>query len=411
MRRLPMSSEVLASAGGTERISTEEINQLIFRREQARQQKDWVAADVLRDHLQVAAGVTIWDKRGIWNSIDGRTGRIPNFAQVEAGMRVGASIAVEYPGGQAEAWIRRQVQLREQARASKNFKEADRLRDELKAHGVEVWDKEKIWRSQSAGLQGCVLGYGQADKGPTNVEIMTLIVEREKARQVNDYAKSDMIREDLKRAGVIVLDKAKTWKASDGRSGVVPSFSDIQATGGQPAIDTNVIAEPDAIKAGSGVEELQEKIFQAAVLCVQNPAMAQQTLKMLSDLVTAGPPGVEAERPALFKATKVAAGGGEQFANNPSSSLWMQPPREALQFALNWHQGHEDLRDGDIQWLVETRERLRAKKDFAGSDVLRDALKSKMHVDLLEKEKRWIGPDGRCGVIPSWDSLGIPRAC
>jgi len=127
----------------------------------------------------------------------------------------------------AESQIKALVQQREQARANKDFTRSDEIREELKTMGVEVFDKEKMWRSTS-GASGVILGY-HARGGPTDLEITTLVVQREKVRQSGDFGTSDMIRNELRAVGVEIYDKEKIWKASDGRQGPVPTWQQVQA--------------------------------------------------------------------------------------------------------------------------------------------------------------------------------------
>lgn len=57
--------------------------------------------------------------------------------------------ALESCGGLDEAEIEKLIGARNAARAARNFKEADRIRDQLKAMGVELEDKKDgttIWK-------------------------------------------------------------------------------------------------------------------------------------------------------------------------------------------------------------------------------------------------------------------------
>merc|ERR1719215_1013702 len=163
-----------------------------------------------------------------------------------------------------EANIKQLVRLREQARAEKDFAQSDKLRDDLKALGVDLYDKEKMWRSKS-GASGVIIGY-RGQGGPTDVEITTLVVQREKARQSGDWGTADMIREELKQSGVDIYDKEKHWRASDGRSGPVPSWGVIQ---GGDSLGGGAVQAP--ITVGGDV---RQQVLQAAVQAAQNPATA-----------------------------------------------------------------------------------------------------------------------------------------
>eukprot|EP00929_Paragymnodinium_shiwhaense_P110947 TRINITY_DN782_c0_g2_i1.p1 TRINITY_DN782_c0_g2~~TRINITY_DN782_c0_g2_i1.p1 ORF type:complete len:406 (+),score=120.54 TRINITY_DN782_c0_g2_i1:78-1295(+) len=396
--RTPRGATV-ADQGTTEcPMSTSEILQVIHDREKARHSKDFATADSLRTELQTN-GVTIWDKKGNWTTSDGRSGMIPTFAEVEGGDMQAAPIDM---GNEETAWIRNLVLQREQARAQKNFAESDRIRDELKQQGVEIYDKEKTWKQESTGLQGCVLGYGQAGKGPTDTEINTLIIEREKAREHKDFPKSDMIRDELKAQGVIILDKEKRWKSRDGRSGAVPSFDIIKASGGRPALAKGgaIAGLPGAV----GGMDLSQTILNAAMVGQQSPMLAQQTLQLLAQIATQAAGGASpviggAMSPSIPAAARMTAG-----SVGVGSSPDMQ---KALQVMRQYKQSRRQVSDSDVMWFLSTREKMRAAKDFKGSDSMREALRSEVGIVLFEKEKRWQSNDGRGGAIPSWSELGI----
>jgi cysteinyl-tRNA synthetase len=197
--RIPSWSEIEAGVG-MESLAVEEgsagnedITQLVIEREQARLSKDFASADAIRDRL-TAMGVTLFDKTNQWKSNDGRSGRIPTFTEIESGVG-GENLAPGDNGGMGPindsddamtAHIKGLVMQREQARAGKDFDRSDQLREELRSLGVEIFDKEKLWRAKT-GQCGVVIGYSSTGV-PTNVEITTLIAQREKARQNNDYA-------------------------------------------------------------------------------------------------------------------------------------------------------------------------------------------------------------------------------
>merc|ERR1719277_1571664 len=125
-------------------------------------------------------------------------------------------------GGDA-AQINQLIQAREQARCSKDFAQADQIREQLTQMGVEIWDKEKTWKQPSTGLSGIVIGFF-GDRAPSDIEINALIIQREKARLRKDFATSDMIRDELKARGVELFDKDLEWKSNDGRRGKIPTF-------------------------------------------------------------------------------------------------------------------------------------------------------------------------------------------
>jgi len=375
----------------------EEIVQTVVMREQARQAKDWALADTYRTQLQ-QMGVTLFDKTNSWRSNDGLSGRIPSWADLEAGetpeaisnqmLQMLPSSSGEGTSSIDEAKVKDLVKQREEARSNKDFNRSDEIREELKAIGVEVYDKEKIWRAK-CGASGCILGFRGAN-GPTDLEITTLVVQREKARQSGDWASSDMIRDELKAVGVEIFDKDKMWKASDGRQAPVPSWAQIQSgatvvgpvsklgAGGLSQQQLQALLMPLANSGeGGGV---QSQVLAAAIMAAQNPATAARTLQMLQS-------GVGRDQPKDAEQTEKV--------------------EEAMQFIDDCKATGRDATDAEINWLVGIREKCRQNKDFSSADEMRAALANHLGVQLMEKEKKWETNDGRYGSIPMWTNISV----
>jgi len=389
--------------------SYEEVVRLVVMREQARFGKDWSLADTIRERL-TSIGVTLFDKTSAWRSSDGLSGRIPTWSELEAGQTPETIIAAQEaknlaPAGAdgTESHIKYLVQSREQARASKDWAQSDKIRDELKALGVEVFDKEKMWRSKG-GLSGVIIGYRGA-AGPTDLEISTLVVQRERARQTGDYATGDLIRTELRQAGVEINDQDKTWNSTDGRQGPVPSWSAIQAGAGDaPVVQTGVMnmnmnmnmnMAPAAAHGAHGSTNLQNQVIQAALAAAQDPTSAVRTLQLLQQVSGAPAPRVT-NKPAALPAPM-------QMQTPPA--VKSPETREALEFISQCQATGRQAQDAEIDWLVGFREKLRQAKDWASADAVRNAMRSSLGVELYEKEKRWAAADGRCGSIPMWGSM------
>jgi len=371
----------------------EEIVQLVVMREQARQGKDWALADTYRTQLQ-QMGVTLFDKTNSWRSTDGLAGRIPSWADLEAGdspESISAHLVEMMPSSSEgtssidEARVKELILERERARSNKDFSRSDEIREELKALGVEVYDKEKMWRAK-CGASGCILGF-RGSHGPTDLEITTLVVQREKARQSGDWASSDMVRDELRAVGVEIYDKEKMWKANDGRQAAIPSWSQIQSgcavigpvsklgAGGLNQQQLQALLMPLASSGeGGGV---QSQVLAAAIMAAQNPATAAKTLQMLN-------------------------GRSMEPAENEEQS---QKVREALRFIEDCQDTGRAATDAEINWLVGIREKCRQAKDFKAADEMRTALSNVLGVQLQEKEKRWETEDGRHGSIPMWTNM------
>jgi len=414
--------------------NTEEIIRLVATREQARLQKDWVLADTLRTQLSTM-GITLFDKTASWRSADGKSGRIPTFNELDGGNleRVITQQALEIQSQQtssallgsmgavasfstdAESQIKTLIQQREQARANKDFIRSDEIREELKTMGVEVFDKEKMWRSTS-GASGVILGY-HSRGGPTDLEITTLVVQREKVRQSGDFGTSDMIRNELRAVGVEIYDKEKVWKASDGRQGPVPTWQQVQAvcnTGGAIAA---AAAQPSMMGAMGGMTVMggmsvmggmpavqsmsmmagvagattlmQKQVIQAALAAAQTPESAAHTLQLLQGSCSGSAGTLK----------------GAMTRSEPGAGAASLTYQQAMQLMSECASTGRKAQDAEIIWLISIREKLRYKKDFQAADDLRNAMRNSINVELYEKEKRWATTDGRQGTIPMFNDL------
>jgi len=395
------SFEVSVSTG-----SLEEIVKLMVMRERARSAKDWSLADSIRLRLS-EMGVTLFDKTSTWRSNDGRSGRIPSWSELEAGETPESIIAaqatkMQSAGGHPEAHrIKALVQQREQARSAKDFARCDEIREELRAMGVEVFDKEKMWRAKN-GASGVVIGF-HGPNGPTDLEIATLVVQREKARQASDFGTADMIRDELKAAGVEIYDKEKLWRSSDGRRAPVPSWSQIQsgsavmsgsAGGMGPGMGPHMqgmVPPPWVSGGGAGTPQgataatLQTQVVQAALAAAQTPQGAVRTLQMLHQ--------------------PYATGGGRGQKGGMAPVPPSPEAQEALRFISNCQATGRMAQVTEIDWLVGIREKCRQSGDYASADTLRSGLRSALGVELQEKDRKWVTSDGRYGSIPMWNNM------
>lgn len=132
---------------------------LLRRRHEARQVRDYPTSDALRSEL-AALGVYTDDRAKTWRSRDGRTGSLegPDYL---APIQPPPSAAGGYDSAAAAAYgsaatvrymsieeIHAQLTAREQARQSKDFSTADAIRRSLNACGISVCDRTKTWSSK-----------------------------------------------------------------------------------------------------------------------------------------------------------------------------------------------------------------------------------------------------------------------
>jgi len=379
--------------------SYEEIISLVVSREQARSAKDWTLADSIREKLS-GMGVSLQDKSNTWRSNDGQTGRIPTWSEIEAGhtpesfmTQQDAGAASAHAGDGSEDHIKQLVLTREQARAAKDWTQSDKLREELGALGVEINDKEKMWRSKS-GAKGVIIGYRGAG-GPSDLEVSILVVQREKARKSGDYATSDMIRNELKAVGVEIKDREKIWRSNAGRQGPIPTWDTIQNGGGAPNAAVQATAAPAAVAVQGDVNSLRNQVVQAALQAAQNPATAARTLQLLQQ----GAAGTPAPTNALKALPAIAAAPAAAPAQ-PNAEC-----QEAVDFVNSCQATGRSPMDAEIDWLVGLREKFRQAKDFVSADALRNSMRNVLSIQIHEKEKKWVAADGREGVIPMWNTL------
>merc|ERR1711865_10810 len=231
-----------------------DVGALIEQREQHRFAKEWAAADAIRDTLKIEHRVTISDDHRTWRSEEGFVGLV---------VREGSSQL-------AGAQICTMLEAREDARKAHDWARADEIRDLLKRYNVNLEDTGRTWSTNdgrrgtyrpmegfaAAGMMPAphpMMPYGQpygammpqpyghpygmqmpaapqgAPGAVQTADIERLIHQREITRRDKQWAESDTLRDQLQEIGVRVDNKLNTWPSSDGRSGVVPRWSDLDS--------------------------------------------------------------------------------------------------------------------------------------------------------------------------------------
>eukprot|EP00928_Gymnodinium_smaydae_P008668 TRINITY_DN1315_c0_g1_i1.p1 TRINITY_DN1315_c0_g1~~TRINITY_DN1315_c0_g1_i1.p1 ORF type:complete len:481 (+),score=115.80 TRINITY_DN1315_c0_g1_i1:95-1444(+) len=313
---------VLFTAGPTACMLTDdEIQSRIEEREEARSNKDFTKADQVRDFLRTN-GVELDDKAKSWRTGDGRVGTYSGAVH-------------SHLAGLPEEQIRALVAERERARAVQDFQHADEVRKHLLSLGVELFDNERVWRCLD-GRQGTIVT-GGADIVQCNLtdgDIQGRVQAREEARSRKDWASADMIRDELRRGGVELLDREEKWKTTDGRSGAY-----------------NPAAQPTR---------------------TQQMHMVQTTQRSAATMFS--PPATS---------TDVMSPPGSQSMNAFTNAV----PGAVLTTA-------------SIEALITGREAAREVKDFGTADVIRQDLRSH-GVEVWDKQKTWKAVDGRMGPYPA----------
>jgi len=437
-----MAAEARARSRSPRRTGDDsEIMQYIIAREQARQKQDFAQADEYRNQLSMM-NVTIQDKNRTWScSTTGQTGRIPlwnelnassdplaetatfgvvgSMPRFDAGDYVGAQEsfvsdpgdAVVPPGDEVlRSEIQSLVFQREQARAAKNFELSDDLRLQLQARGIEVSDREKIWKNTDKSLMGIVVGFDA--NGVTDTEINTIVLTREKARKDGDWALSDMVRIELGRQGVKICDNSKTWASTSGRSGAIPSWDTVDASrqggsGNATALHTRTVVAAPAAHAVA--PNPQDELVKVAITLAQNPTLASQALVILRAQFGAHLGGLYAPAPVApiarlpVAATPVMGIQRLPVATVAPSKGVTKDVQDIVDYIRSLKGQY--INDGDIAWAIEARERCRKASDYAGGDAIRQAIRETMDIEIKESLKTWTMSDGRSGEIPRWDQL------
>ena len=152
--------------------SNEEISRTIEEREAARKNRDYARADQLRTDLK-AQGVELFDVDQEWRASDGRRGSMVASA---SGSMVASASGVRSACSLHDDHIAQMVAQRERARASHDWAQADQLRESLRTQGVELLEKQKIWRAADGRL-------GLLSNRLNESEIQNLVNMREQERR------------------------------------------------------------------------------------------------------------------------------------------------------------------------------------------------------------------------------------
>lgn len=257
-----------------------------------------------------------------------------------------------------EEEILRLVAQRETYRQARRFQESDSIREELRGMGIELYDKEKEWRSRD-GRRGALFTAGPLACLMPEEHIQARIFQREEARKNKDWHLADAIRDELRNSGVELDDRESSWRTSNGKQG---SFSgvkpEVSQSIGIPAI-TKLVAERERLRAASDFEAADE--------------LRRQLAQM----------------------------GVELFDNERS---WKTADGYRGVIITGGHEVDCLMSEAQIAGRVLQREEARTAKDFATADHIRDELR-RQGVELLDAQKTWCTADGRQGNYSGGYSL------
>lgn len=334
-------------------------------------------------------GVELFDKEKEWRCRDGRRGMLFTAGPSEC-------VLSDYE-------IQDRIAQREDARKSKDWGRADSLRDELRRNGVELDDKDMVWRT-SSGRSGTYSGTlpVQPRQSLGVPAIRKLVAERERLRAALDFEAADELRRQLAQLGVEIFDNERVWRSADGQQGVIItgghevdcflSDAEIQYRVSQreDARSAKDFSQADAIRDDlrrQGVELLDSQ----RVWCTTDGrqgtyqgvvAAPPPTFTTAFPPVAAAPCSFVAAPPPLLPQPVVQLAAVTRM---PASAVTNSPSPMTFSTA-------------SIIALVSGRERARDNHDWDAADAIRADLRSH-GVDVWDKEKVWRANDGRNGAI------------
>ena len=378
---------------------------LIHKREQARSKKNWGEADEIREELR-SKGVELYDKTHEWQARDGRKGVIPIGATGAGSLTASAACTL------SDSEIIGKINEREEARRIKDFAASDLKREELRAAGVDVFDKDRCWKTND-GRQGMIgvsveAHLAGSTQAMSEADIDARLQQREQARAQKDWATADRLREELRARGIEIFDQTSMWKASDGRVGMLPPQPG--QVGGQaamasmmnPALTAAAFANSAlglVAAAGAGRGALTDA---AIFALIEEREQARKSKNWaVADKIRDGlrARGVEVyDKTGQWRATDGREGSIVGAGKGGVTAVAAIPGAGALVASGGGGAGGF-LSDAEIAACLNQREIQRANKNWAQADVIRTTLRQ-AGVEVYDKEARWTTRDGRSGSIP-----------
>ena len=184
------------------------VMEKIDERSMAKQDRDFEAADAIRDALVEEFNVVINDRKKLW-SVGGDFGEGSPRRRDRYTRRGGGGLADE-----DLAIVTNILSQRAQAKKDRDFDLADDLRDELKStYNIVIDDKNREWHVDSDEY---VLVGVHSFSDEQVEKIVALLQERYGCKALKDYERADEIRDELlEQYNVGVDDRTKEWRCLD----------------------------------------------------------------------------------------------------------------------------------------------------------------------------------------------------
>ena len=294
----------------------------------------------------------------------------------------------------------------------RRFDDADAIRDQLKAeHGVNVYDKDRVWGTgrfgrgrgpaggggrqaggrggrrgpQDLGPKGHDYTFVGAPIGPEceldEAAVDALLAERLQAKFARDFSTADVIQDELSRAGVRVHDRQKVWRA-DGEG-----FDDDRGGGGRFERGGGRGERRDGPYAQSS---LSAPLEPADVAEVEAQLALRTEMKMARDFDAA-----DAIRDSLRERYGVEVNdrlrawsvGGDFDEASPRDNK-----RDRPDLAPFVRRGGGDLSDDDVasvQAQIEARIEAKKSRDYERADAIREELQAAFSVTIDDRSREW----------------------
>lgn len=366
------------------------VDDLITRRVIAKRERDFDAADALREELKRMC-VRVDDFGRSWSTTYGRQPRIESHDYVREADD-DSDVDVDK--------VDQMLLDRLKAKFQRKFEVADRIRDELDEMGVRVDDAVRTWR---AGLpardKNCLHDYVRvASDDQVEVDIAVvddLLLDRLNAKKRRDWDTADELRRQLAKLGVRIDDSKRTWTSTTRRTFTPRQYTRVEsreeAMRGEPIeIDveyvTNFIAERVEARSVKDFAKADTMLNDLLLMGVQINDR-EQTWRTISNYSYVGKPealeGTDLEaindligKRRLFKAKGKYDEGDEikqRLANehnvrlNDSMRTWTfgrapKPPR----------QQDEDSTPQDVDTLLDDDVTIESLDDDVSDDVASD---------------------------------------
>ena len=344
-------------------VNEKEVTRLISLRTKAQHERNYVVADDIRDELNTAHGVYVWDKDGLWSASPvAPSRRYNNYAAASAASSDGIGVS--------------DARSRDRDRDRDNGRQSPRKPRQFGRHGH---DYTQIGDEIDAA--SCPL--------PIH-EIHSLIARRLEHKLSRQYDKADEIQSTLYDNGVKIHDKLKQWRADGG------IFADMEAiAAGKPfqineysgaiddigtgalAVIEQLVTTRDDARAGfdyAEADRLRAVLWDTYRVAVDDKSRSYSlggdfgpdgTFRWTDD----GPINPRKGRdPALSRDWRV-------FGGMYTKSLFSESVKE------------ED--EEEIYNLIHDRLEAKRVKDYAVADLIRDHLYQIYHISVDDQLRQW----------------------